>query len=106
MRGASLIKQYFSPSGSKAKEIFDFIKKETNGEVDLAKDATLAKFAGELYDDANVSSLLGGLKSVPTTVGGIATKIVEKLGGERVSNAMRASTVRKAKTKALPKEKK
>lgn len=106
VRGASLIKQYFSPSGSKAKEIFDFIKKETNGEVDLAKDATLAKFAGELYDDANVSSLLGGLKSVPTTVGGIATKIVEKLGGERVTNAMRASTVRKAKTKALPKEKK
>lgn len=106
VRGASLIKQYFSPAGSKAKEIFEFIKKETNGEVDLAKDATLAKFAGELYDDANVSSLLGGLKSVPTTVGGIATKIVEKLGGERVSKAMRESTVRKAKIKALPKKQK
>ena len=106
VRGASLIKQYFSPAGSKAKEIFEFIKKETNGEVDLAKDATLAKFAGELYDDANVSSLLGGLKSVPTTVGGVATKIVEKLGGEMVSKAMRESTVRKAKIKALPKKEK
>lgn len=103
VRGASLIKQYFSPSGSKAKEIFEFIKNETNGQVDLAKDATLAKFAGELYDDANVSSLLGGLKSVPTTVGGVATKIVEKLGGERVTEAMRESTVRKAKAGTVPK---
>lgn len=103
VRGASLIKQYFSPSGSKAKEIFEFIKNETNGQVDLAKDATLAKFAGELYDDANVSSLLGGLKSVPTTVGGIATKLVEKLGSGRVTEAMRASTVRKAKAGTAPK---
>ncbi len=100
VRGASLIKQYFSPSGSKAKEIFDFIKKETNGEVDLAKDATLAKFAGQLYDDPNVNSLLGGVKDIPTTLGAITGRIVEKVGGEKITEAMRASTIRKAKGKS------
>jgi len=101
VRGASLIKQYFSPSGSKAKEIFEFIKKETNGEVDLAKDATLAKFAGQLYDDPNVNSLLGGIKDIPTTLGAVTGRLVEKVGGEKITEAMRASTIRKAKGKSL-----
>lgn len=104
IRGSSLIKQYFSPSGSKAKEIFEFIKNETNGEVDLAKDATLAKFAGQLFDDPNVSSLLGGIKEIPTTLGGITAKLAEKIGGARVTNLMRDSTIRKAKSQALPKK--
>lgn len=102
-RGAGLVKQYFSPAGSKTKEIFEFIKKETNGEVDLAKDVTLAKFAGQLYDDVNVNSLLGGIKDIPTTLGGAISKVVEKVGGDKVTNAMRESTIRKAKEISSPK---
>ncbi len=103
VRGASLIKQYFSPAGSKAKEIFEFIKKETNGEVDLAKDATLAKFAGQLYDDPNVGSLLGGIKDVPTSLTGAISRVAEKIGGEKVESLMRQSTIRKARQTISPK---
>lgn len=103
LRGSGLIKQYFSPAGSKTKEIFEFIKKETNGEVDLAKDATLAKFAGQLYDDPNVNSLLGGIKDIPTTAGAVISKVVEKVGGEKVTSALRQSTIRKAKSSTSPK---
>lgn len=103
IRGASLIKQFFSPSGTKAKEIFDFVKKETNGQVDLAKDATLAKFSMELFDDPRAKSLLQGIPDIPTTFGGVATKVAEKLGGEKLQNAMRTSTIRKAKEISSPK---
>lgn len=103
VRGAGLIKQYFSPAGSKAKEIFEFIKKETNGEVDLAKDATLAKFAGQLYDDPNVGSLLGGIKDVPTSLTGAISRVAEKIGGEKVESLMRQSTIRKARQTISPK---
>lgn len=102
LRGSGLVKQYFSPAGSKTKEIFEFIKNETNGEVDLAKDATLAKFAGQLYDDANVESLLGGIKDIPTTAGAVVGKVIEKVGGKQVTNALRSSTVRKAKSSTSP----
>lgn len=97
VRGASLIKQFFSPSGTKAKEIFDFVKKETNGQVDLAKDSTLAKFSMDLFDDPRSRSLLQGIGDIPTTFGGAATKIVEKLGGEKLQGYMRESTIKKAK---------
>lgn len=106
LRGSGLIKQYFSPAGSKTKEIFEFIKKETNGEVDLAKDATLAKFAGQLYDDPNVNSLLGGIKDIPTTASAVVGKVIEKVGGKQVTDALRSSTVRKAKSLTIPTESK
>ena len=102
-RGASLIKQFFSPSGTKAKEIFDFVKQQTNGEVDLAKDATLAKFTMELFDDPRARSLLQGIGDIPTTVGGIVTKVADKIGGEKLQSAMRNSTIRKAIKTTLPK---
>lgn len=103
IRGASLIKQFFSPSGSKAKEIFDFVKKETNGEVDLAKEATLAKFAMELYGDTRARSLLQGISDIPTTIPAITSKVIEKIGGDKLQNAMRESTIRKAKEITSPK---
>ena len=103
VRGASLIKQFFSPSGTKAKEIFEFVKKETNGEIDLAKDATLAKFSMDLFDDPRSRSLLAGIGDIPTTLGGVATKVAEKLGGEKLQEAMRGSTIRKAKEISSPK---
>lgn len=106
IRGAGLVKQYFSPSASRTKELFEFIKKETDGRIDLAKDATLAKFAGQLYDDPNVNSLLGGIKDIPTTVGEVAGRVIEKVGGEKVTEALRRSTVLKAKNSTLPKESK
>lgn len=96
VRGASLIKQYFSPSGSKAKEIFEFIKKETNGEVDLAKDATLSKFTMELFDDPRARSLLQGIGDIPTTIPGIVKKVAEKVGGDKLQKALRKSTLGKA----------
>lgn len=102
LRGSGLVKQYFSPAGSKTKEIFEFIKNETDGAVDLAKDATLAKFAGQLYDDANVESLLGGIKDIPTTAGAVVGKVIEKVGGKQVTDALRSSTVRKAKSSTIP----
>lgn len=102
-RGASLIKQFFSPSGTKTKEIFEFIKKETGGQVDLAKDSTLAKFTMELFDDPRARSLLQGVGDIPTTLGGVATKVIEKVGGEKLQTAMRKSTISKAKGISSPK---
>lgn len=106
IRGAGLVKQYFSPAASRTKELFEFIKKETDGRIDLAKDATLAKFAGQLYDDANVESLLGGIKDIPTTPSAVIGKVIEKVGGKQVTDALRRSTVLKAKNSTLPKESK
>lgn len=103
VRGASLIKQFFSPSGTKAKEIFEFVKKETNGEIDLAKDATLAKFSMDLFDDPRSRSLLAGIGDIPTSVGGVVTKVAERLGGDKLQEAMRGSTIRKAKEISSPK---
>ena len=103
LQGASLIKQFFSPSGTKAKEIFDFVKKETNGQVDLAKDATLAKFSMELFDDPRAKSLLQGIPDIPTTLTGVVGKVAEKLGGQKLQSAMRTSTIRKAKEISSPK---
>lgn len=103
IRGAGLIKQYFSPSGSKAKEIFEFVKRETDGTVDLAKEATLAKFAMELFDDPRARSLLQGIGDVPTTLTGVVTKVAEKLGGDKLREGMRESTIRKAKKITKPK---
>lgn len=103
VRGASLIKQFFSPSGTKAKEIFDFVKKETNGQIDLAKDSTLAKFSMDLFEDPRSRSLLQGIGDIPTSVPQIVGKVAEKLGGERLQEAMKKSTIRKAKGITSPK---
>lgn len=96
-RGSSLIKQFFSPAGTKTKELFEFIKKNTG--VDLAQDAVLAKFAGNLFDDPKVKSLLEGL---PTTKAGLVDKTIdfaiEKTGvGEKVGQAIKKGTIKKAR---------
>ena len=71
-RGAGLIKQFFSPSGRKAKELFQYIAQKTG--IDLAQDATLARFTMELYNDARAKSLLDGL---PTSKSGILNKAID-----------------------------
>lgn len=97
IRGASLIKQFFSPAGSKAKEIFDFVKRRTG--VDLAQDTTVAKFFGEIFDDPKVKSLLEGL---PTSKSGVINKIVnvvaEKSGTiKKAQQAVQKATINKAR---------
>ena len=71
----------------------------------LAKDATLAKFAGQLYDDPNVGSLLGGIKDIPTSIPAVAGRVIEKIGGDKITAKMRESTIRKArKTMSKPED--
>lgn len=97
-RGASLVKQFFSPSGTKTKELFSYIKSNTG--IDLAEDAALAKFAGEIFDDTTVKSLLEGL---PTTKQGILSKAVdfaaEKSGlANKVKETIKKGTIEKARS--------
>ena len=97
VRGAGLIKQFFSPSGSKAKELFDFIKTQTG--IDLAQDATLAKYAMELFNDSRAKSILEGL---PTSREGVVNKVidfmVDKTGlGEGIQKAIRKASISNAK---------
>lgn len=73
VRGASLIKQFFSPSASKAKELFEFIKKSTG--IDLAQDTTVAKFLGEVFEDPKVRSLLEG--KIPTSKTGLIKQALD-----------------------------
>lgn len=82
VRGAGLVKQYFSPSNTKTRELFDYIKKTTG--VDLAEDAVLAKYIGEAYGDTKVRSLLEG---IPTSTSGVVDKAInftlEKVGANK-----------------------
>lgn len=103
-RGGSLVKQFFSPNGRKAKELFDYIKAETG--VDLAKDATLARYVMELFDDPRARTLLGG--EIPTSVSGVLDKvfdfIVDKTGaGKKVQEVLRSGSIEKAKSLTSPK---
>lgn len=98
IRGASLIKQFFSPAGSKSKELFEFIKKSTG--IDLAQDATVAKFLGEVFEDPKVRSLLEG--NIPTSKAGLLKKgldiFVEKSSlGKKAKEVYQTGQVEKAK---------
>lgn len=97
VHGASLVKQFFSPAGVKARELFDYVKKNTG--VDLAQDSTLAKFTGELFNDPNVRSLLQG---IPTSRSGVISNVVnlvaEKTGiAKGLQNIIRNKTIQKAR---------
>lgn len=82
-KGAALMKQLFSPSGTMARKLFTRIKDLTG--IDLVQEATLAKFAMENIGDVRQASLLeqvlkGG---APTSKSGViryaADKILNKL---------------------------
>lgn len=97
LRGASLVKQFFSPSGRTAKELFDFVKKNTG--IDLAEDVVLAKFTAELFGDPKVRSLLEG---IPTGRRGIIEKgaeiLAEKTGvGRSIRGKIKEGRVQKAR---------
>lgn len=74
IRGASLIKQFFSPAGTKAKEIFKVINDELG--IDLAEDATLSKFVMETLGDTRATSLL---EQIPITKSGAIIKTAETI---------------------------
>lgn len=98
-RGGSLVKQFFSPNGRKAKVLFEYVKQNTG--IDLAKNATLAKYVMELYQDPRVNTLLGG--NIPTSVSGIINQLidfgVEKSGiGKTIQKTLREGAIKKAKS--------
>lgn len=68
-KGGSLLKRFFSPQDSGTKKLFAQIK-DLYG-VDLAEDATIAKFVMESLGDSRASSLL---QMVPLSKGGVVTK--------------------------------
>lgn len=97
VRGASLVKQYFSPSGTKARQLFDFIKKTTG--YNPAEDAVLAKYMSEVYGDTRTKSLLQG---IPTSTTGAVEKIidfaVEKTGlGGALQESVKQGGITKAR---------
>ncbi len=102
-RGAGLVKQFFSPAGTKTKQLFEYIKKTTG--VDLAEDAVLAKYVGEAFGDTKIKSLLEG---VPTSKTGAIDKVIdfalEKTGANNaISKAKQKGMLKKARDITLPK---
>ncbi len=76
-KGASLMKQLFSPNGTMPKKLFEAIKKATG--IDLVHEATLAKFAMESVGDARQANLLNEVLrgNIPLSKGGIVGKALE-----------------------------
>lgn len=72
VKGGSLVKRFFSPSDAGTKKLFSDIK-EFYG-IDLAQDATLARFVMETLGDTRASTLL---ELPPTTATGIVGKGIE-----------------------------
>lgn len=71
-RGGSLLKRFFSPQDGGVKKLFDAIKREYG--IDLAQDATIAKFVMETLGDTRARSLL---QLPPTSATGIIGKGLE-----------------------------
>ena len=97
IRGAGLVKQFFSPAGTKTKQLFGFIKKTTG--IDIAQEATLAKYVGEAFGDIKTRSLLEG---VPTSHSGALQKVidfaVDKIGAtKKLSEIKKAGMLEKAR---------
>lgn len=81
-KGASLMKQLFSPSGTAPRKLFEAVKKFTGD--DLVEEATIAKFVMENIGDVRQASLLEQvIRGQATTKSGIigiaADKILQKL---------------------------
>lgn len=81
VRGGTLMKSLFSPSGEAPRRLFAEVKKLTG--IDLVEEATLAKFAMESIGDARQASLLeevirGGVPTPTNFVGKAVDKLLEK----------------------------
>ena len=77
-KGASLMKQLFSPSGTASRKLFADIKEKTG--IDLVDEATLAKFVMENVGDVRQASLLEQVikGAVPTSKRGLIELAAEK----------------------------
>lgn len=80
-RGASLMKQLFSPAGEKPRRLFAESKKLTG--IDLTEEATLAKFVMENVGDARQASLLEEvIRGRTMSPAGLIEKAFEKTIGK------------------------
>jgi len=73
-KGGSLFKKFFSPQDSGTKSLFSAIKNEYG--IDLAEDATLAKFVMDSLGDTRAKTLL---EQVPTSATGVVAKGLEMI---------------------------
>ncbi len=73
-KGGSLFKKFFSPQDSGTKKLFADIKEQYG--IDLAEDATLAKFVMDSLGDTRAKSLL---EQVPTSKAGAINKAFQKI---------------------------
>jgi len=73
-KGGSLFKKFFSPQDSGTKKLFADIKEQYG--IDLAEDATLAKFVMDSLGDTRAKSLL---EQVPISKAGIVTKTLQNI---------------------------
>ncbi len=71
-KGGSLFKKFFSPQDSGTKKMFADIKSEYG--IDLAEDATLAKFVMDSLGDTRSQSLL---EQIPLSKGGVVSKALQ-----------------------------
>lgn len=102
VRGASLVKQFFSPSGTRAKQLFEYIKKTTG--IDVAQDAVVAKFMAETFGDVRAKSLLEG---IPTSTSGVINKVIDfvadKSGAVKgLQSLSRKGSIKKARRLTKP----
>lgn len=89
-KGASLMKQLFSPSGTAPRKLFEEIKALTG--IDLVEEATLAKFVMENIGDARQSSLLEEiikLRNPKSFIAGQAEKLLLKKVGTPVERGIK-----------------
>jgi hypothetical protein len=77
-KGASLMKQLFSPNGTMPRKLFADVKKLSG--IDLVEEATLAKFAMERVGDSRQASLLQSVingTNLPTSKSGFISKAID-----------------------------
>lgn len=86
-KGAALMKQLFSPAGSKARNLFAEIKRLTG--IDLVNEATLAKHAMETAGDARQKSLLEKY-GIPTSAQNMVMKVL-KAGADKLADPKKRS---------------
>lgn len=89
-KGASLMKQVFSPSGAKAKRILAQIKNLTG--IDLTQETVIAKFAMDAAGDTRQSSILKELGvKIPTSASGLVEKTVNGIVKMLLNNPEKAA---------------
>lgn len=92
-KGASLMKQLFSPSGTAPRKLFEEIKELTG--IDLVDEATLAKFVMENIGDARQASLLEEIIKLRNPKSFIAGQAEKLLRNQLPTSVERATKIAK-----------